>query len=86
MAPPRKGEIQHFFNDGAAVSCSGVEIGVIHTPGHTPGSTTFVLPGDRNILFAGDTLFMGGIRLEDVVLVTKTGCENLVHLPKILEV
>jgi Xaa-Pro aminopeptidase len=29
---------------------------------------------------------MGGVRLEDVVLVNSTGCENLVQLPKILEV
>jgi len=29
---------------------------------------------------------MGGVRLEDVVLVTKTGCENLVKIPKFLEV
>lgn len=66
MAPPRKGEIQHFFNDGSAVSCSGIEIGIIHTPGHTPGSTTFLLPGDRNVLFAGDTLFMQGIGRTDL--------------------
>ena len=29
---------------------------------------------------------MGGVRLEDVVIVTKTGCKNLVTLPKLLEV
>lgn len=64
-APPR-GSIDHFLKDGQAVACSGVEIGVIHTPGHTPGSTTFVLPGDRNILFAGDTLFRQGIGRTDL--------------------
>ena len=29
---------------------------------------------------------MGGVRLEDVVFVTDTGCKNLVKIPKILEV
>jgi Xaa-Pro aminopeptidase len=29
---------------------------------------------------------LGGVRLEDVVIVTKTGCNNLVRLPKFLEV
>jgi len=29
---------------------------------------------------------MGGVRLEDVVIVTKTGCKNFVTLPKLLEV
>ena len=31
----------------------------IHTPGHTPGSTCFVLEG-HPVLFSGDTLFPGG--------------------------
>ena len=31
----------------------------IHTPGHTPGSTSFVLEGTP-LLFTGDTLFPGG--------------------------
>jgi Xaa-Pro aminopeptidase len=29
---------------------------------------------------------LGGVRLEDVVFVTKTGCRNLVRIPKVLEV
>jgi Xaa-Pro aminopeptidase len=29
---------------------------------------------------------LGGVRLEDVVIVTKTGCKNLVRIPKLLEV
>jgi hydroxyacylglutathione hydrolase len=66
MPTPRKGNIDHFINDGEAVSVKGVELGVIHTPGHTPGSTTFVLPGDRNILFAGDTLFNRSIGRTDL--------------------
>lgn len=31
----------------------------IHTPGHTPGSTSFLLEG-HPVLFSGDTLFPGG--------------------------
>jgi glyoxylase-like metal-dependent hydrolase (beta-lactamase superfamily II) len=31
----------------------------IHTPGHTPGSTCFLLEG-HPVLFSGDTLFPGG--------------------------
>jgi glyoxylase-like metal-dependent hydrolase (beta-lactamase superfamily II) len=66
VTPPKQGNIDHFLKDGEAVGCAGVEVGVLHTPGHTPGSTTFVLPGDRNILFAGDTLFMQGIGRTDL--------------------
>jgi len=31
----------------------------VHTPGHTPGSTSFLLEG-KPIVFTGDTLFPGG--------------------------
>jgi glyoxylase-like metal-dependent hydrolase (beta-lactamase superfamily II) len=66
LPAPQRGAIDYFLTDGSAVSCSGVEMGVIHTPGHTPGSTCFLLPGDRNTLFAGDTLFLNGIGRTDL--------------------
>lgn len=66
MQMPKRGAIDRFVEDGAAVACSGVEIGVIHTPGHTPGSISFLLAGDRNILFTGDTLFAQSIGRTDL--------------------
>src|SRR5437588_5627508 len=66
MPAPKRGLIDRFVEDGDAVTCHGVEMGVIHTPGHTPGSTTFHLMGDRNILFTGDTLFMQSIGRTDL--------------------
>ena len=66
LPTPKQGAIDSFVQDGGAVSCNGIELGVIHTPGHTPGSTTFHLAGDRNILFAGDTLFMQSIGRTDL--------------------
>jgi len=66
MHAPKRGAIDHYLQDGEAVSCSGVEIGVLHTPGHTPGSSTFHLHGDRNILFTGDTLFQQSIGRTDL--------------------
>ena len=66
MPSPKRGTIDRFLNDGSSVSCKGVELGVIHTPGHTPGSTCFHLANGRNILFAGDTLFRGSIGRTDL--------------------
>jgi glyoxylase-like metal-dependent hydrolase (beta-lactamase superfamily II) len=63
---PKRGAIEHFVEDGSAVACHGVEVGVIHTPGHTPGSASFHLAGDRNILFTGDTLFAQSIGRTDL--------------------
>ncbi len=65
-SPPRRGAIDRYLDDGDAVSVNGIELGVIHTPGHTPGSLTFVLPGDRNVLFTGDTLFQRSIGRTDL--------------------
>jgi len=66
LAMPKRGAIDQFVQDGDAVACRGIEMGVIHTPGHTPGSTSFHLSGDRNILFTGDTLFAQSIGRTDL--------------------
>lgn len=44
--------------DGQVIGFGSAEVSVIHTPGHTPGSTCLLLGGRH--LFTGDTLFPGG--------------------------
>lgn len=63
---PKRGSIDRFLVDGSSVGCNGVELGVLHTPGHTPGSTCFLLSNGRNLLFAGDTLFQNSIGRTDL--------------------
>jgi len=73
--------------------------GFFHGTGHGLGLDIHEAPSfgqrNRNILRAGNVVTvepglyyagMGGVRLEDVVIVTKTGCKNLVKIPKFLEV
>lgn len=45
--------------DGDVHVVAGVELHARHTPGHSPGSTCFVVPA-LNAVFTGDTLFRGG--------------------------
>jgi hydroxyacylglutathione hydrolase len=45
--------------DGDRISVAGTEIEVLHTPGHSPGSSCLYLP-EAGQLFSGDTLFSGG--------------------------
>lgn len=45
------------LQDGDLVTVGALELRVIHTPGHTPGSVCFFTAGH---LLAGDTLFPGG--------------------------
>ena len=45
--------------DDDVIQVGELRIRTIHNPGHTPGSTSFLLEG-HPILFSGDTLFPGG--------------------------
>ncbi len=45
--------------DGDLLRAGDAELGVIHTPGHSPGGCCFVL-GAGGHVFSGDTLFCGG--------------------------
>ena len=45
--------------DGQVVAVAGVEVTVLHTPGHAPGAVCLYVPA-LNALFSGDTLFAGG--------------------------
>ena len=53
QAPPAT----DLLRDGRRLSLAGLDIEVLHTPGHTPGSACFRI-GDH--LFTGDTLFEHG--------------------------
>jgi glyoxylase-like metal-dependent hydrolase (beta-lactamase superfamily II) len=44
-------------SDGEEIPFGGLTVKAIYTPGHTPGSTCFLIGG---YLFSGDTLFPGG--------------------------
>jgi glyoxylase-like metal-dependent hydrolase (beta-lactamase superfamily II) len=46
--------------DDDVIEVGDLRLRTIHTPGHTPGSTCFLLVG-HPVLFSGDTLFPGGV-------------------------
>ncbi len=54
-------EMQHWLEDEQELECSG---SCIHTPGHTPGSSSFYFAG-ASLLIAGDTLFQGSVGRTD---------------------
>jgi hydroxyacylglutathione hydrolase len=55
------------LRDGQIVEAGGMRIGVLHTPGHTPGSVCFSIEHDgATTLLSGDTLFAGSIGRWDI--------------------
>lgn len=63
VAPPAEREL----TDGDVITIGRVELTVVHTPGHTPGSICLLAADtqDGQALFSGDTLFAGGVGRTD---------------------
>lgn len=57
--------IERLLNDGDELSLGKSTIRLIHTPGHTPGSSSYYVP-DSNLLLSGDTLFKQSIGRSDL--------------------
>lgn len=57
-AEERREPFDHFFSAGERFAVGGVEITVMHTPGHTPACITYVATErGESAAFVGDTLF-----------------------------
>lgn len=67
MPLPERCDLEGTLVDGLVLSAGAMEMLVLHTPGHTPGSCSFVARlGDRQVAFAGDTLFRRSIGRTDL--------------------
>jgi len=66
--------------DGEALKVGDVSIIVLHTPGHTMESSTFLLrdeSGKDYAIFTGDTLFLGDVGRPDLAVKTDLSREDL---------
>jgi glyoxylase-like metal-dependent hydrolase (beta-lactamase superfamily II) len=50
--------------DGDEIAAGSLRLGVLHTPGHSPGSISLLVPDEA--VFSGDTLFAGAIGRTDL--------------------
>ena len=72
-----------FVRDGELVEVAGLQLQVMETPGHTPGSVSYYAEG---MLFSGDTLFQGSIGRTDLPggdfeQEMRSICDRLLTLP-----
>src|SRR5258706_1263834 len=64
---PERCEMEGDLVDDHVLSLGRVDLQVLHTPGHTPGSVSFVArQGGQSFAFTGDTLFRRGIGRTDL--------------------
>ena len=73
----------HIAKDQEEFTIGKIKIKAIHTPGHTPESTTYLLideNGNNHAVFTGDTLFIGDVGRPDLAIakdITKEEIETL---------
>ena len=70
----------HIAKDGERLTLGAVEIEVMHTPGHTMESTTYLLrdeEGNPYAIFSGDTLFLGDVGRPDLAQKSDLTIQNL---------
>ena len=65
LPAPTSSPIDEDLVDEASFRFGEHELGVLHTPGHTPGSVCFCLE-KSDLCFSGDTLFSGSIGRTDL--------------------
>ncbi|MFD0705925.1 MULTISPECIES: MBL fold metallo-hydrolase [Photorhabdus] len=57
-------EPDRWLNEGDELRVGGVDLSVLHCPGHTPGHVVFVNHADK-LIYMGDVLFKGGVGRSD---------------------
>lgn len=76
VSPVRPGDVRTFV-DGDVLDVAGFHVEVIHTPGHTPGSSCFRIP---ELVFTGDLVFAGAIGRSDFANSSQTAMRSSLRL------
>lgn len=63
LPDPGNPKINKYIKDGDIIKIGDIEVKVLHTPGHSPGSVTFLI---ENNLIVGDLIFQGSIGRTDL--------------------
>jgi glyoxylase-like metal-dependent hydrolase (beta-lactamase superfamily II) len=58
-----------YITDGEIIMIGNIEVIILHTPGHSPGSVCYYLKGNEeknSHIFTGDTIFVGAVGNSDL--------------------
>lgn len=70
----------HVAKDGEVFQVGKIKVEVLHTPGHTPESSTYLLYDEdekKHAVFTGDTLFIGDVGRPDLAVKSDLTQEDL---------
>ncbi|MFT6873452.1 MAG: hydroxyacylglutathione hydrolase [Roseivirga sp.] len=73
----------HEAKDNEVFALGDITIKVLHTPGHTPESSTYLLideNGKEHAIFSGDTLFIGDVGRPDLAVKSDLTKEDLAEM------
>jgi len=65
VAVPERVAIDRYIKSGDVIQLDSLEMQVLFTPGHSPGSVSLYLPAEKRVL-AGDALFQGSVGRTDL--------------------
>jgi glyoxylase-like metal-dependent hydrolase (beta-lactamase superfamily II)/rhodanese-related sulfurtransferase len=80
-----RAEYEHdAFTDGWTLDVGGVQVEAIHTPGHRPEHTSFLLHdanrgGEPVAVLTGDSLFVGDVARPDLAIEPREGAAGIFH-------
>jgi hydroxyacylglutathione hydrolase len=66
IEPPSMTTIDAGLDESTGIAFGTSKLDVLHTPGHSPGSVSFILPSEVPMLLSGDSLFAGSIGRTDL--------------------
>jgi glyoxylase-like metal-dependent hydrolase (beta-lactamase superfamily II) len=66
LVTPVLTEIDFYYRGGEEIQFGNFRGKILHTPGHSPGSSCLWFEGNAPALFCGDTLFQGSIGRSDL--------------------
>lgn len=65
FGPFESWEAENLVSGGETLTLAGIDLDVMHTPGHSPGHVTFIGDGGRTVI-SGDVLFQGSVGRVDL--------------------